>query len=128
MIKTNMRSSKATAKVMVHVKKLSLTLKNHIFDGTDPIRAFDFLARFVDEVEMLNKSVAQTFMAVPIFLDEPAKTLLRTSLRRAKRRGGITCWPEDIPHLLRIYPSAQGMREVLEDLHSICRGETEVKE
>lgn len=57
-ITTNTRSSRATAKVRVYSKNLSLTHKKYILDGTDPIRIFDFLAGFVDEGDVLNISKA----------------------------------------------------------------------
>lgn len=72
MITNNTRLSKGTAEVRVHLKNLSLTLKNHTFDGTDPIHVFDFLAPFVSKADMLNMSKAQAFIALPDFLDEPA--------------------------------------------------------
>lgn len=65
MIITDTRSSKATAKVRIHIKNLKLALKNHTFDGTGRIRIFDFIARFVNEANKLNISEAQAFIALP---------------------------------------------------------------
>lgn len=48
MTTTDTRPSKATADVRVHIKNINLNLKNHTFDGTEPIRVFYFLARFVN--------------------------------------------------------------------------------
>ena len=72
-----------------------------MFDGTDPIRVFDFLARYVNEADMLDMTEAQAFIALPTFLSEPAETQFRTNLSGASRHGGITCWPEAVQYMLR---------------------------
>lgn len=40
-------------------------MKYHTFDGRDPIRIFDFLARFENEADKLNISEAHAFIAYP---------------------------------------------------------------
>lgn len=76
MISTETRSSRVTTGVCVHIKNLNLALKNHKFDGTDPIRVFDFLARFVNEADMVNTSEAQAFIALLQFLTNGGKAFL----------------------------------------------------
>ena len=125
---TDMRTSRDTAEVRIHIKNLNLTLKNHTFDGNDPIKIFDFLSRFVNEADMLNMSEAQAFIALPIFLADPAETQFRTNLSGASRHGGVTCWTEAIQYLLRTYATASAMRKFLEDLRNIRQGEDEVEE
>lgn len=92
MINYDTRSSKATAEVTMHIESLNQTMKNHTFDGTDPIRIFDYLTSFVNEVCMLKRSEAQTFIALPKFLADPPETQFRTNLSGASRHGGISCW------------------------------------
>lgn len=48
MITTDTRSSTEVTEVRVHIKNINLIMKNHIFDGTDPMRIFEFLARFLN--------------------------------------------------------------------------------
>ena len=69
-------------------------MNQHTFDGSDPIKIFDFLTRFVNEADILAMSEAQVFIALPTFLADPAETQFQTNLSEGSRRGGITCWPE----------------------------------
>ena len=91
MVTTETRSSRATAEVRTHIKNLSLTMNQHTFDGSDPIKIFDFLTRFVNEADILAMSEAQAFIALPTFLADPAETQFRTNLSGGSRRGGINC-------------------------------------
>lgn len=91
MITKDRRSSRDTADVRVHIKNLNLTMKNHVLNGNDPIKIFDSLTRFINEVDMLQMSEAQAFIAIPTFLAEPAETQFGSNLSGASRHGGITC-------------------------------------
>jgi len=128
MVTTDTRTSRSTAEVRVHVKNLNLTMKKHTFDGSDPIKIFDFLTRFVNEADMLAMSEAQAFIALPSFLADPAETQFRTNLSGGSRKGGVTCWPEAIQYLLRTYATPTAMREALEHLRNIRQGEMEAEE
>lgn len=66
-------------------------MKNHTFDGTDPICVFYIFAHFVNEADMINMSVAHSFMSSSTFLVEPAETQFRMNFRGASRHGGIIC-------------------------------------
>lgn len=96
MITTNKRSSRAKAEVIVQIKSLNVTLKNHTIDKKNPIRAFDVLARFVNEADMFDRSETQTFIALPTFLSEQAETQFPTNLSCASRNSDTTCWAEAI--------------------------------
>ena len=72
-VTTDTHSSRATAEVRTHIKKLNLTIKEHKFDGSDPIKIFDLLTRFVNEADMLAMSEAQAFIALPTFLADTAE-------------------------------------------------------
>lgn len=74
MITTDIRSSRDTAEVRVHIKKHNPTMGKNAFDGTDLIKIFDFLTLLANEDDMHNMSEAQTFIALPTFLDETAET------------------------------------------------------
>lgn len=91
MITSDTRSPKSTADIRVHIKKSSLILKNHTFDGTDPVRVFNFLARFVSDADLLSMSEAQYFITLPTFLAEPEETQLRTNFSGASRHVGHGC-------------------------------------
>lgn len=88
MITTGTRSSRATAEVCVHIKNLNLTMRKHTFDGTYPIKIFNFLTRFVNKADMLNISEALAFIALKTFLVDPAETQFRTNLSGASSHGG----------------------------------------
>lgn len=119
MITTGARSSRDTAGVRVYVKNLNLTLKNHVCNGNDQIKIFDFLTLFLDVDDMLNMSEAQAFIDLPTFLADPADTQYRTNLSGVSSHGGMTCWPEAIQDLLRTYATASAMCEGLEDLRNV---------
>lgn len=42
----DMRPSVETTEIRAHIKNLNRTMKNHIFDGVDPIRVFKFIHLF----------------------------------------------------------------------------------
>ena len=50
------RSSRDTGKAKEYVKRMEYTLKEHSFNGTDPIRVLAFLAKFVEEADILRMS------------------------------------------------------------------------
>ena len=74
MVTSEMRSSQATTEVRTHIKNLSLTMNHNAFDGSDPIKLFEFLIRFVNEAEILAMSEAQAFIALRTFLADPTET------------------------------------------------------
>ena len=55
------------------MKRMEYTLKEYSFNGTDPIRVLAFLAKFVEEAEILRMSEGQAFMALPKLLTGFAK-------------------------------------------------------
>ena len=118
-VMTDTRSSRVTDEVRTHNKNLSLTMNQHAFDGSDPIKIFEFLTQFFNEADILAISEAQTFIALPDFLANPAETQFRTNLSGGSRRGGITSWPEAIQYLFRTDVNAAAMREALESLQNI---------
>lgn len=119
MITTEQRSSRDTAEIRVYIKNLTLTLKNHAFDGNDRIKILDFLTRFLNYSGILEMSEAEAFILIPIFLADPAEIQFRTKLSEASRYGGVSCCPEAIQYLLKTYETASSMSEVLEDLRNI---------
>lgn len=82
-----------TAEFRVHIKNLDITLKNHLFNGNDPINIFDLLTRFVNESDMLNVSQAQASIAIPTFLADPMETqFVPTSGERPATMGYHAGW------------------------------------
>lgn len=57
------RSWSETTEIRTHIKNLKLTMGKHTFHGVDSIRVFEFFNRFVNEVDKLNMSEAQAFVA-----------------------------------------------------------------
>lgn len=83
MIVTDSWSSRDSAEVLVHNKNFSLTIKRHVFDRDDPIKIFHFLTRFMNVADMLNKSYAQAFIALPIYWSTWLRhTFVSTSVER----------------------------------------------
>lgn len=112
-------TSREAAEVRVHITNFNLTMKNHLFNGKDPIKIFDFLTHFVNEGDMLSISEVREFIALTTFSPNPAEIKFRTNLSGAYHHRGITLWPEAIQYLLRSYTTASAMREVLEDLFKV---------
>ena len=102
-------------------------MKEHTFDGSDLIKIFDFLHRFVNEAYMLAMSEAQPFIALPTFLADPAETQFRTNLSGGSRRWGITCLPEATQYLPRTYETAAARREALGILRTIRQASIEAQ-
>lgn len=82
----------AAAKVRLHIKNLNLILNDHTFDSTDGIHALDFLAIFLNNANILNRSETDAFIAFPSLPSKPTKTQFCTNLSEASREGGVTCW------------------------------------
>lgn len=40
----------------VHLKKLILTMSKHVFGGSDPIKVFNFLTRFINDAGIIGMS------------------------------------------------------------------------
>ena len=88
-------------------------MKDHSFDGNDPIRVLDFLARMVTEADMLDMSEAQAFVALPCFLKGTVRTQYDSNLTGGSGLGGVSCWPEAVQYLLRTYATHSARREAL---------------
>lgn len=102
-----------TAEVRVSIKILILTMRKHVFDGSDLIKVFDLLPRFVNDAHMLYMSEALEFITLPTFLSDPTETAYRTNLSGGSRRGCITCSLRAVQHLFFLYVTATAMREKL---------------
>lgn len=94
-------------------------MRKHAFDGSDPIKVFHFLTRFVSDAEMFCTSEIQAFIALTAFLADSGRTQYRTSLSHGSRLGGVTYWLKAVKYLLRLYAAATTMREALENLRKI---------
>ena len=123
-----MRTVAETSEVRVHIRNFALMMKQHAFDGSDPMKIFEIISRFVNEADMHRMSEAQAFIALPIFMSHPAEKNFRTSIGGTSQKGTVTCWPEAVQHLLRTYATPAAMLEVMDKLRSIRQGETETEE
>ena len=48
-----MKKFAETSEVRVHLRNIALTMKQKTFDGSDPIKIFGFLSRFLNEADMI---------------------------------------------------------------------------
>ena len=56
-----------------HIRRLEVSLRDHTFDGHDPMMVFSFLADLVEECNTLQSSEAQAYLALPYLLKGTAK-------------------------------------------------------
>lgn len=101
--KTDSRYALETTEVRGHLKTITFTMKNHNFDGNNPIKILDFLIRLVNEADILKMSEGQAFVALPKFLDDTADQNFRTNLSGTPRWACVTVWLETVQYLLRTY-------------------------
>ena len=122
------RSGRDTGKARDHIKRMQLTIK-HPFDGSDPVRIFEFLTRFVLEADTLQMTEAQAFLALPYFLNGTAETQFRAAQNASyATAGGVTNWSTAVQYLLRTYATPNALREAVADLRSLRQnaGESEL--
>ena len=72
----------------------------------------------VEECDTLGMSEAQSFMALPHFLSDNARTQFR-AMQSGSRTSGVTCWPEGVQYLLRTYATPAAIRNATNELRSI---------
>lgn len=76
----------------------------------------------------MNISAAQAFIALLKFLAKSAETQFSTNTRGAPNHSGITCWPEVVQYLFRMYATSSRMCKVLEDVRNIRQDEAGVED
>ncbi len=117
------RDRRRDASVMLDANKrtkaltLALGSKFH-FSGEDPILVFSFLTRLVEEADLNGLSEAQLYTALPRFLTGVADRHFSSS-RSSQRRGGASCWPEAVQHLLGTYATASAIREATQQVNTL---------
>lgn len=95
-----------------HNKSIIFNMMKHTKYGTCRMGIFYFLARFVNEGNMLEMSEAHALLKLPTILHEPAEAKFRTNLSVTSRQG-------DINLLARGYPVlASYVRDVFIDVQS----------
>lgn len=55
-------------KVRTHIKRLDIMLKEHNFDGTDPIMVFQFLIHIITEDDKMSMFEGLENLALPTYL------------------------------------------------------------
>lgn len=108
------RSSRDTGRVKDLIRRMNVTMLKQKFSGEDPILVLDFLARFVQEADVLEMSEAQAYVALPYFLSGMAEDQYN-SVRGSSRasEGGVTCWPEAVHYLLRSYATGTAISQAI---------------
>ena len=123
------RSSRETGKVKEYVKRIEYTLKEFRFDGTDPIKILAFLAKYVEEADILRMSEAQAFIALPKVLSGHAQEQFNAVRGASVEEGGVSCRPEAVQYLLRSYATSANINEAIARLRSTIQraDETEMQ-
>lgn len=67
-------SATGIVKFRVFIKSLDITMNEHHFDGTDPVKVFEILIHFVIEAEKRNMSEGQAYLALLTYLNGRAKS------------------------------------------------------
>ena len=104
------RSAESTIALRKHIKSLDITMKNYAFDGSDPIRVFEFLTRLTEEADTIGMSEAQAFLALPHYLEGTAAEEFRAS-KHGGHTGGITNWPSAVNYFLATYATPSAIRD-----------------
>lgn len=74
----NTRASSETNEVCLHIKNMAITLKKNMFSGADPIRIFDVLSRFMNEVDTRKMSEAKAFIELPHLFENNRKSSIQS--------------------------------------------------
>lgn len=72
-ITTRKRTVRETGKVRDHVKRLEITIRDHKFDGKDPVKEFNFFLKLVSECNTLYITEGQAYIFMTYFLEVTAK-------------------------------------------------------
>ena len=115
------------AYVKRYVKRIEYNLKKFRFDGTDPIKILTFLAKFVEEADILRMSEAQAFIALPTFLSGQAQQQFNAVCGASFEEGGVSCWPEAVQYLLRSYTTSANINEAIARLRSTIQSADETE-
>ena len=112
------------------IKRMPITLRNHTFDGEDPIQVLAFLRHFVDEANTLDMNHAQAYIAIPYFLKGFALDQYQAAEDAySANEGGVSCWPEAVQYLPRSYVTSNAIREATLSLRDVRQNsrETDMK-
>lgn len=82
------------------------------------IKNFDFLTRFMEEVDTLCAFKAHTFLIPLKFLSWRAEQTLRFICKDA-RCNGVTCWPDLFNHFPRTYVTSVAICNAINNLQYI---------
>ena len=110
---TAARTQDSTTRLHRLLKNIELTMREHKFDGEDPILIFDFLSRAVEEADTLAMNEGQLVICLPHLLTKTAAQRYRSIASRS-RDGKMTRWPEAVQYLLRTYGTDRCIQEAVE--------------
>ena len=86
----------------------------------------DFLRKFCDEANTVDMSETQAYVALSYFLKGFALDQFQTVKDAyAASEGGVTCWPEAVQYLIRLYATSTAIREAIISLRDIRQKPTE---
>ena len=110
---TAARTQDSTTRLHRLLKNIQLTMREHKFDGEDPILIFDFLSRAVEEADTLAMNEGQLVICLPHLLTKTAAQRYRSIASRS-RDGKMTRCPEAVQYLLRTYGTDRCIQEAVE--------------
>lgn len=83
------RTSQEKGKVRYYINRIELTIKKRRLSGHDPIRVFDFFARFVKEASIPEISEAQVLISLPSFLESLVPSQFEAAVGVETRKDGV---------------------------------------
>lgn len=117
--RSSSRSGRETGKVKDHVRRMATAASDLRFDGSDPISVLEFLARFVEEADILEMKESQALLALSYFLRKDALAQFRAAQSSSPEEGGIRYWPEAVQYLLRNYATDNAISAALLELRDM---------
>lgn len=104
---------------------MDLTLRDHKFDGKDPIKVLRIFAEQIRKCKFLSVTEGLELISLSYMLNRDTKEKLNSVLSTSeKNEYGIECWPEAVQYLLRTYETTGEIREsILKFLDSRQRDE-----
>ncbi len=117
------------SRVKKNTAYLQIGLGALVFDGKDPIRVLEFLARFFQQAEALSMAEAEAFVTLPNFLREDALEQFPATRSGPSNSDGIYSWPTAAQFLIRSYGTDENIGAALKSLQNVTQkgGEMEAE-
>ncbi len=114
-----------SGKVRDIIKRLTFTLRAHIFHGEDTVVVPDFPKRFVEQAAALGMNEIQAYLATIFPRRIPLEQYEAVPDAHTSIEGGVSCWPETVKSLLRSYATSKAIRGPIKDLRAVQQQSSE---